>query len=253
MNLRAGVGLARSILIYGAPWRQPGLRRLYRPFIAPGDLVFDVGAHIGDRSQAFAGLGARVVALEPQAAPRRYLRWRLRRYPAVSIRAEALGAAPGQASLAISDRHPTLATLAADWRARIKTSNPAFRQVDWGRAVTVPVTTLDALIAEVGLPAFCKIDVEGHEAAVLAGLSQPLPALSFEFVAGGEGVAMACLKRLGELGDYHFNLACGEQRRLAFDQWRGAAAIGDWIRQNAHRVGSGDVYARHVAAQEGAE
>ena len=42
--------------------------------------------------------------------------------------------------------------------------------------------TLDALIAENGLPAFVKIDVEGFELAVLRRpQTQPLPALSFEF------------------------------------------------------------------------
>lgn len=69
MNLRAALGLARSIAVYGMPWRQPSLRRHYRPLINPGDLVFDVGAHIGDRTLAFAALGAHVVACEPQPLP----------------------------------------------------------------------------------------------------------------------------------------------------------------------------------------
>ena len=60
-------GLARSTLIYRArPWRRQRLDRFYRRFIAPGDLVFDIGAHLGDRLAAFARLGARVVAVEPQ-------------------------------------------------------------------------------------------------------------------------------------------------------------------------------------------
>ena len=42
--------------------------RLYGQFVRPGDLVFDVGAHVGDRIAAFRRLGARVVAVEPQPA-----------------------------------------------------------------------------------------------------------------------------------------------------------------------------------------
>lgn len=60
------LGLLRSLVTYWRPGRQRGLRRMYRPLVQPGDLVFDVGAHLGDRAAAFAALGARVVALEPQ-------------------------------------------------------------------------------------------------------------------------------------------------------------------------------------------
>ena len=41
-------------------------RALYRTFVAAGDLVFDVGANLGDRSAVFRSIGARVVAVEPQ-------------------------------------------------------------------------------------------------------------------------------------------------------------------------------------------
>ena len=39
---------------------------LYRRFIAPGDLVFDIGANRGHMTEAFAALGASVIAFEPQ-------------------------------------------------------------------------------------------------------------------------------------------------------------------------------------------
>ena len=42
--------------------------RLYGSFVRRGDLVFDVGAHVGDRVASFRRLGARVVAVEPQPA-----------------------------------------------------------------------------------------------------------------------------------------------------------------------------------------
>lgn len=239
-------GFLRSLLIYGGPWRQPGLRRLYKPLIRPGMTVFDIGAHLGDRTQAFAGLGARVIALEPQPSMQRYLSWRVRRRPSVIVIGQAVGAFPGWASLAMSSRHPTLATLSSAWRREIGARNTAFSQVNWGEAIDVEVTTLDALIARFGVPGFCKIDVEGHEAAILDGLSQPLPALSLEFVAGGEPVAERCLERLRALGHYEFNIVAGEARRFEWLEWRGPEAIQAWIRQNAVTVGSGDLYARLI-------
>ncbi|WP_340146789.1 hypothetical protein [Halomonas sp. PA16-9] len=65
-RLRSAGGLARSLFIYWRPGRQRGLQRLYQPFIQPGTVAFDIGAHLGDRSAAFHALGAKVVALEPQ-------------------------------------------------------------------------------------------------------------------------------------------------------------------------------------------
>jgi len=250
MSMAATLGLMRSVLVYGGPWRQPRLRRFYRQFVQPGDTVFDIGAHVGDRSWAFAALGARVIACEPQPGPRRYLIWRLGRRPEVVVLAEAVGEVAGKASLAVSERHPTLATLSREWTRRIGQDNASFEAVEWGRSVTVPVTTLDHLIAQHGLPSFCKIDVEGYEAAILQGLSQPLPALSFEFVAGGEDIALACITRLGELGEYRYNLVEGERRRLAFEPWQSPQAMAAWIRQNARTVGSGDIYAHRVTEGE---
>ena len=65
----------RSLRIYyGNRARAAAMDRLYGVFIQPGDLVFDVGAHVGDRVASFRRLGARVVAVEPQHAMARVLR-----------------------------------------------------------------------------------------------------------------------------------------------------------------------------------
>jgi hypothetical protein len=47
---------------------------------------------------------------------------------------------------------------------------------------------------------------------VLAGLTRPLPALSFEFTTIQRDVAEACLDRLAALGPYRFNVALGESQ-----------------------------------------
>ena len=164
----------RSLVVYWRPGRQPGLRRLYGSLVRDGDLVFDVGAHLGDRSAAFAALGARVIALEPQPRIARWLRRIVGRNERITVRTEAVGAAVGTARLAISRRTPTLSTLSASWRDSIQERNPAFRDVRWEDSVEVPVVTLDTLIETYGKPSFCKIDVEGYEAEVLAGLSHPV-------------------------------------------------------------------------------
>ena len=238
------LGLARSLVLYWRPGRQRGLRRLYRAFVGPGDLVFDVGAHLGDRSAAFAALGARVVAVEPQPDVRRWLRRLVGRRRQVTIRGEAVGAEPGTARLAVSRRTPTVSTIAAGWRSTIGDANPSFQNVRWQETVEVPVTTLDALIATYGLPRFCKIDVEGFEAEVLAGLSRPVAGVSVEFVAGAVDVAIACVRRLAALGSYEFNAIPGEEREFVHDRWLDPDAMCRWLEAGAGGASSGDVYAR---------
>jgi len=237
------IGLIRSLIVYWRPGRQRGLRRLYAHFVHGGDLVFDVGAHLGDRSVTFAALGAHVIALEPQPRIARWLRRLVGRNERIVVREEAVGARAGVGQLAISRRSPTVSTLSGPWRAQLAQTNPGFRAVRWEAAVEVPVVTLDSLIESYGIPSFCKIDVEGYEAEVLAGLSQPVAALSVEFVAGQLDVASRCINRLGELGAYRFNVVPGEQRDLAFEVWMSADGILAWLDEGAGGASSGDIYA----------
>lgn len=245
-GLRFWPGILRSLIIYWRPGRQHALRALYRPFVPEGGLVFDIGAHVGDRTRAFAALGARVVALEPQPQLHPWLQWSVGRQSAVTLRPDAVGAQTGRAQLAISRQTPTVSTLSTFWQKELPKRNPSFRAVDWDETIEVNVTTLDALIAEFGRPDFCKIDVEGHEEAVLAGLHQPLPALSYEFVAGALDGTVSATRRLEGLAPsrYRFNAMAGERRRFLFAEWCTGPELCTWLNAGADALASGDIYAR---------
>lgn len=235
--------LGRSLRVYhGDHVRKVAMDSLYARFLRPGDLAFDIGAHVGDRISSFRRLGARVVALEPQPGPARALRLIHGRDPKVTLVEAACGDSQGTATLRINSANPTVSTLSGEFVDAAQ-GQDGWREQVWDRELTVPCTTLDALIGEYGQPAFVKIDVEGFEAHVLAGLNQTPLALSFEFTTIQRDVAQACLARLAGLGPYRFNVALGESQTLAFPEAVGTEEMRTYLRDLPHEANSGDVYA----------
>ena len=241
-------GLVRSLAIYhGVPGRARRMRAFYAPFVPPGSLCFDVGAHVGNRTRCFRALGARVVAIEPQPDCAALLARFFGHDPGVTVLRTALGDAPGRATLMENRRNPTVGTLDVDW-VRQARDVAGFETQRWHEGAEVEVTTLDALIATHGVPAFVKIDVEGFEAAVLRGLSQPVPALSFEVLPALRERAFECLDRLDALGRYEFEWSTGERLRLERGGWVASGAMRDWLHALPADAPSGDVYARITAS-----
>lgn len=240
---RAALGLGRSLAVYRLrPMRRRRLARLYAPFVRPGDLVFDIGAHLGDRVAAFRSLGARVVAVEPQPAAIALLRRLHGGDDGIEIVAAAVGAAEGSARLHINARNPSVSTLSDDLIMAAARA-PGWRRQRWDEIVEVPVTRLDTLIGRFGRPAFVKLDVEGFEAEALAGLSEPVPALSFEITTIQRGVAVAAIDRLEALARYGYDIVLGERRSPHFGEPVDADAMKAHIAALPDAANSGDVYA----------
>jgi FkbM family methyltransferase len=243
-DLKSRLGLLRSKSIYlWKPFNRARLRRFYGRFVQPGALCFDIGAHLGSRSRAFLELGARVVALEPQPECAAYLRRRWGGEERFVLIVKAVGAQPGIARMHLNRWNPTISTLAQNSWRRAMAAAAAHREL-WDRQIDVEVTTLDRLIGDHGLPDFCKIDVEGFEAQALAGLSHPLPALSFEFISFEKARALTCVRRLAAIGAYRFNWSFRERLRLERPDWVEAPDVEQMLLTQGQRITSGDIYAR---------
>jgi FkbM family methyltransferase len=173
-------------------------RALHRPGV-----ILDVGAHDGLLTHPLAALpGAEVIAFEPLPSAMARLRASFGAAPPphVTLRAEALGAEPGEAvlTLPVVDGQPVeqWASLVKDYAgARVGTE-----------AVRVPVIPLDSLGLE--RVTAVKLDAEGAEEEVIAGgratLARCRPVISAEVEerhrAGSTARVPAMLDALGYSG-----------------------------------------------------
>lgn len=239
--MRRWFGFLRSLLIYSNPQRQFVWRRFYRENLNSGDIVFDIGTHVGSRARAMRAAGAKVIAFEPQTPFTQFLQWSLPR--AITLVAAALGSKESEGQLAISSLHPTVSSLRTDFVSDAS-KTPGFEHVRWDSLQAVKVLTLDSQILQYGSPSYVKIDVEGFELEVLAGLTKPIPLLSVEYLPGFPKLTLAVVDRIAELGDYRFNPVVGEKAKFLWTEWRNAEALKSWLKTQPANAASGDLFAR---------
>jgi len=183
-------------------------KAFYANLIGKDDLVFDVGANVGQRAELFSQLAGRVIAFEPQADCVRHLKSRFRMRDNVTIEQIALSDREGEALFYESSSH----TLSSMSRKFINTvSKERFKEHHWDEEIKVKTTTLDRMIAIYGRPKFIKIDVEGFEASVFGGLTETVPYISFEYTPELIGEANACVRRINKISErYVYNYCYGE-------------------------------------------
>ena len=219
-------------------------REFYLQFLDSGDVYFDVGANFGNRIDPIIDDGISIVAIEPQ--PKCIKKLKRKFGNRITLITKGVGAKKDVMTMFLAKAH-TISTFSKDFIKDTQESG-RFSKYKWEKEIEVEVETLDNIISEYGKPTFMKIDVEGFEAEVLAGLSQPIQSLSFEYLASAEPVTQRCLEQIESLRAYEYNVTIGERRALELAQWRDANGIRQWLAENTRSAGSGDIYARHVPA-----
>ncbi|MBP6183495.1 MAG: FkbM family methyltransferase [Saprospiraceae bacterium] len=244
MNWKTKLGILKSRLIYDwKPGNKRSMLKFYSQFIQPGDLCFDLGAHLGNRTENWRSIKAHVVAVEPNPTFFKILQSKFGSDPKVILYPSAVGASRGSGLLHINSISPTISTLRdTSWREMMSGLSPF--ALNWDKQITVEIQTLEDLIKRHGVPTYCKIDVEGLELQVLNGLQTAIPHLSFEFINPGLEDVSECLTRINQLGNYSFNYSLREQHNFQLPKYVDSKMLIKSLCNLGQKVISGDIYAK---------
>jgi FkbM family methyltransferase len=181
LDLREGIDL--SIYLLGS--FEPGTVKAYRNIVKPGQVVLDIGANIGAHTlplAALAGKNGRVIAFEPTAFAAQKLTANVALNPELAPRIVL-----HQVMLVADTDEPLQPALFSSWP--LVEAGGTVHEKHKGRLMDTSgarAATLDQMIKELGLTKvdFVKIDVDGHELAVLRGARETLkrfrPAIAIE-------------------------------------------------------------------------
>lgn len=215
----------------------------YKHFLQPNDLVFDVGANVGNRIDAFLLCKARVIAVEPQPVCANILQKKFS--DKIIIENVGLSSKEGELEMHIANE----TTLSSFNKEFIEKTQKRFKNNNWNSSIRVPITTLNHLINKYGIPKFCKIDVEGYEWEVLKGLNTNIPFVSFEYcVPEMKENLYCCLTQFLKLDPKAlFNYSIGETMQLELTEWINYEKFTELIHSNEfNKTSFGDIYYKSV-------
>ena len=221
--------------------RKEKLLQFYSQFVSEGDLVFDIGANVGQYAEVFSSLGARVVAVEPNPECARRIRMSC---PSTRVRVveAAVGACEGTGTLKVA-RQSVLSSMSDEW-LDVARDSKRFKGVFWASEINVQIVTIDSLSQKYGNPKFIKIDVEGYEELALKGMSRQPDILSFEFNTEFLELAFRCINSPSISPLSQFNYVLGDPQRLALETYVNRPEIDKCLIQLGEMNTFGDLIVR---------
>lgn len=188
-------------------------RAFYERFVEAGDLCFDIGANLGQTAEALISNDCKVVSVEPNPKSFNILSRQYTNNPNVIVECVAVGKTAGVATLNFNGTEST-ASLLSDW------------PYSANEVTEVRVTTLDNLIETYGVPRLIKVDVEGFELQVFAGLSFAIEYIVFEVHYDAKDIAKHVLQHLGNIGTIlGINAISGDCSDWIVEDWQDAAQV----------------------------
>lgn len=169
-------------------------------------LVFDIGANRGAMARMFTDAGAITVAVEPQPF---LVHDNIENFAGcAAIENCCVAAHNGRIEFYPSARD-TISSCNPQWREGYFKDDPESKGLP---TQTIAAVTLEFLIEKYGRPKYIKIDVEGFEDKVLAGLTSAVDMLSFEYTGGYAEIFEACALEIRRL-DYRRIIAFEEKKK----------------------------------------
>lgn len=227
--------------ISGKHWILARERELdfYRRFLTdlrPGDLIFDIGANEGFKTDLFLRLGGRVVAVDPDETNQsilreRFVKFRLAPKPVIIV-GKAVSDNSKTEVMWIDGPGSAVNTLSRKWATALNLNKARHTHGHSGLEFVghknVETTTVEDLMSAHGVPIFIKIDVEGYELNVIRGLQRPVPYLSFEVnLPEFRPEGLQCVEILGRLAAAgKFNYAVDCEQGLVLDHW---VSVGEFL------------------------
>lgn len=242
-NMNIGVKSMEKTKVYGDLMdayaeRAMRIKFVYSQIIKPGDIVFDIGANHGNRSEIMIELGAKTIAVEPLPKCAKELRERFK--DKITVVEAACGSKPDQLPMKVCnwDDMSSLSDTFID-----KLTPILMPDTKWYETITVPVVTLDDLIKQYGVPSFLKIDVEGWEFEVIKGLHTPIKTIAFEYSPFLLDVAINTIEHLDNLAHYRYNYSRGDSMVMELPEDSFSATLIKELVKWPEYSGYGDIYA----------
>jgi len=224
---------------------------LYKQFVSPNELTFDIGAERGLRTNALRHVGAHVVAVEPLVKLKpewvRELTWKFNEDPHVTIVPKAVSDRIGTASFMLNPYMPDMSSMS--WPFMTESVHKSFYNQQQCIKTTVETTTLDALIEEFGTPVFIKLDVEGYEDVVIKGLSRSIRAFAMEFHQDWLASNANCMRHMDALDLYEYNYVFNNQSDFRSQHWVSGDVLLSHLTEKLSVRGDwswGDIYGRRA-------